>query len=650
MSSSSVPYSTERENALLTMAYQHLGRAVWPILPGNVGKEPQLNSIHLVAPENNLYFGTAPVAELCAQSVGVILTELCRADANPLAEEIYSELKTSLRVGYEGMANHKALQQHLDDTTKTLGVSTSRSSHSTLMQLHVCWVEASKLGLGEGHAISYGKRPASQLDQQLHWYCTSKAMKKLTKILNRWLKGEHHKDGHYFIAECIRALHIGTHAPIIEKHRPPLNSTVEKADLRSILSKPRNSQPSHEILIHVTFRPGVAVTISMKSDDTVLGLRKAIRHRTGQPSNSIFFYAGYHLPRQPEPSMLAPNRLLTSIPMVETGNAILPSTKIRLVHCFMNGCSAQTPGGLTHVEEAMGVTLCKGIDASRQPCDIYLSEGHLTSLKEQDMMEIMVNTGQQLGVITIHMHASCLVMHLWDELLFRLQGMMSISEHTLTSPLTSGRLVANQTLYEQLKIARPSLALVRYSTPAHLANSIDRWGRENPPSHPNGINLRVCIVIPDKPPQYLELAVPDGRAPVSETLRQLERQCMLSETFQWLTCWDPVWVEGDTCRSECAADQVDISSIELGMTNGTYVSVYYHHPPQPAYSSSHHLPPPRYNSKYHLPQPGYSSSPLAQIPVPPVARSPLDLSMGGHLSPGSTRTSSLATLVFQRFI
>ena len=192
----------------------------------------------------------------------------------------------------------------------------------------------------------------------------------------------------------------------------------------------------------------------------------------------------------------------------------------------------------------MGVTLCKGIDASRQPCDIYLSEGHLTSLKEQDMMEIMVNTGQQLGVITIHMHASCLVMHLWDELLFRLQGMMSISEHTLTSPLTSGRLVAIHTLYEQLKIARPSLALVRYSTPAHLANSIDRWGRENPPSHPNGIHLRVCIVTPDKPPQYLELAVPDGRAPVSEILRQLERQCMLSETFQWLTCWDPVWVEG----------------------------------------------------------------------------------------------------------
>jgi hypothetical protein len=139
-------------------------------------------------------------------------------------------------------------------------------------------------------------------------------------------------------------------------------------------------------------------------------------------------------------------------------------------------------------------------------------------------MEIMVNTGQQLGVITIHMHASCLVMHLWDELLSRLQGIMSISEHTLTSPLTSGRLVANQTLYEQLKKARPSLALVRCSTPAQIANSIDRWGRENPPLHPNGINLRGCIVTPDKPPQYLELVAPDGRAPVSEILRQLEHQ------------------------------------------------------------------------------------------------------------------------------
>ena len=184
----------------------------------------------------------------------------------------------------------------------------------------------------------------------------------------------------------------------------------------------------------------------------------------------------------------------------------------------------------------MGVTLCNGTDARQQSCDIYLSEGHLTSLKEQDIMEIMVNTGQQLGVITIHMHASCLVMHLWDELLFRLQGTMPISEHTLTSPLISGRLVANETLYEQLKMTRPSLTLVRYSTPTHIANPIDRRGRENPPLHPNGINLRVCIVTPDKPQQYLELAVPDGRAPVSEILRQLERQCMLSETFQWLTC------------------------------------------------------------------------------------------------------------------
>ena len=52
MSSSSVLYSTERENVLLTMAYKHLGRVAWSILPGNMGREPQLNSIHLVAPEN----------------------------------------------------------------------------------------------------------------------------------------------------------------------------------------------------------------------------------------------------------------------------------------------------------------------------------------------------------------------------------------------------------------------------------------------------------------------------------------------------------------------------------------------------------------------------------------------------------------------
>ena len=94
MSSSTVPYSTERENALLTAAYQHLGRAAWFILPGNMGKEPQLNSIHLVAPENNLYSGAVPVAELCIQLVGLVLTELCRADMNPSAKDIFSELKT----------------------------------------------------------------------------------------------------------------------------------------------------------------------------------------------------------------------------------------------------------------------------------------------------------------------------------------------------------------------------------------------------------------------------------------------------------------------------------------------------------------------------------------------------------------------------
>ena len=213
MSSSSVPYSTERENALLTMAYKHLGRVAWSILPGNMGREPQLNSIHLVAPENNLYSGAVPVAELCIQVVGLVLTELCRTDVDPSAKEIFSELKTCLRAGYEGMSNYKALQEQLDDTMKTLGVNISGSSHSTLMQLHRCWVEASKLGLGEGHATSYGKRPASQLDQQLHWYCSSKAMKKLTKILNHWLNGEHTKVGYYFIAECIRALHIGTACP-----------------------------------------------------------------------------------------------------------------------------------------------------------------------------------------------------------------------------------------------------------------------------------------------------------------------------------------------------------------------------------------------------------------------------------------------------
>ena len=180
-------------------------------------------------------------------------------------------------------------------------------------------------------------------------------------------------------------------------------------------------------------------------------------------------------------------------------------------------------------------------------------------------------------------------------------------------------------LQPSTKLGAATTTPTSYLPPSTIANPIDRWGRENPPLHPNGINLRVCIVTPDKPPQYLELVAPDGRAPVSEILRQLEHQCMLSETFHWLTCWDPTWVEGDTYRSECSADQVDISLIELGMTNGTYVSFYYHHPPQQVYSSSHHLPQPRYNSRYHLPQPGYSSSPLGQIPAPPVARSPLDL-------------------------
>jgi hypothetical protein len=138
-----------------------------------------------------------------------------------------------------------------------------------------------------------------------------------------------------------------------------------------------------------------------------------LRYRLGCPLKSIFLSNGYHLPLHPEPTEFALSTPLISIPMINLQNIILPKRLIRLVHCFISECASQTHGGLTNVEFTMGITMNIGIGEDRQPCDIYLSEGHMTSLGHRDMMEILIDTGQKIGIITIYMHAGCLTKHLY---------------------------------------------------------------------------------------------------------------------------------------------------------------------------------------------------------------------------------------------
>ena len=117
--------------------------------------------------------------------------------------------------------------------------------------------------------------------------------------------------------------------------------------------------------------------------------------------------------------------------------------------------------------------------------------------------------------------------------------------------------------------------------PSTIANQPESLGPTNMSSHPIGLDLPVCILIPYCQPRYSRLLVPSGQATVADTLWQLERQCRLQETFHLLRCYGPTWSEGDACMSSCGPDQTDICLDALGIINNTYLTFYYVRPNQP---------------------------------------------------------------------